>query len=126
MQRIRGVPVDPARLQSVFRAFVFLRNVRRITGRFPATPRTIVRVVRGKFVEKKRREKPRLPAFVAGRDGWNAADGCSRNPGLFLRVHRHAALDARARGKGVNSLMDICNARARECARRISFDLSDF
>lgn len=38
VQRIRGVPVDPARLQSVFRTSVFLRNVRRITGRFPVTP----------------------------------------------------------------------------------------
>lgn len=90
VQRIREIPVDPARLQSVFRTSVFLRNVRRITGRFPATPEDDRSgSSRKNSPKKKAAGKTATAGFRLGEG--KVGDGCSRNPELFLRVDTRCA-----------------------------------
>lgn len=95
VQRIRGVPVDPARLQSVFRASVFLHNVRRITGRFPAT----LEDNRSASLRKIRRERK-----TGGKSRCRGFRGFGMRGRMDVRVVRGGAGEEREREGGQTRL----------------------
>jgi len=82
-------PCRPSAITIGFSHLVFSHNVRRITGRFPATPEDD----RSASSRKIRRKKAIGKAATAGfrfEEG-RVRDGYSRNPELFLRVDTRCA-----------------------------------
>lgn len=82
-------PYRPSAITIGFSHLVFSHNVRRITGRFPATPEDD----RSASSRKIRRKKAIGKAATAGfrfEEG-RVRDGYSRNPELFLRVDTRCA-----------------------------------